>query len=200
MSILDSITKPLGLGSSTQEKRLETQQEKEEALMKQHGAKEILLEWTRPSKISSMQLNPRFLRMFTIIAVVVGLILALMQELVVILVVGSLIFFYYALNKKYISADIKYQITNYGIVYGDTMYYWYDLKRFFYAKRMEEEILSVDTSLGLPARLIIVFPAELKDKITDILKQYLVYLEVEPKSFLDKIYEKTLSKLNFEDK
>ncbi len=200
MSILDPFAKALGFNNYQQEKRPESQQEKEETLMKQYGSKQVLLEWQRPALLNSTLMNQKFIRMFTIIAVVVGLILALMQELIIILMIASIIFFYWALNKKYNPEDIKYQITNYGIVYGDQMYYWFDLKRFFYAKRMDEEVLSVDTNLGLPARLVILFPAELKDKITEILKQYLDYLEVEPKSFIDKTYEKVLGKLNFEGK
>jgi hypothetical protein len=199
MGITD-FTKYFGFGAKPSPKIQMPEINREELMFKQFGAKQNLLEWRAPSRLHHKQLNARFLRMFMIIGIVVGILLALMQDFGLIIVIGSLIFFYYALNNKYTPTEVEYQITNYGIKYGTEFYYWPDLRRFFFSRKGSDELLAIDTTLGIPGRLIVVFPAELREKIVEILKQYIAYIDVEPKSSLDKFFEGILSKLNFEEK
>ena len=114
--------------------------------------------------------------------------------------IGSVVFFYYALTKKYAGTDIPCQLTNYGLVYGGKTYYWDSMRRFFFAKRGSEELLMVDLPNEFLSRLLITFPADKKVEIDKILKEHVMFLEKEPKTGFDKTLESVTSKLNFEDK
>ena len=200
----ESVTKFFrsGLGSPKEPERPVpvTPEEKEAQMFMQFGQKQVLIEWVSAGKLETIHFNQKFIQLGAIIALVVAILFALMQDFAILLMIGSVAVFYYILTKKYAGSDISCQLNNYGLVYGGKTYYWDSMRRFFFTKRGSEELLIVDLLNELLSRLLITFPADKKADIERVLKDHVMFLEKEPKSNLDKSIESVMSKLNFEDK
>jgi hypothetical protein len=186
----DSVTRFIksglgGLPSTNKESVPVTQVEDEASMFKQYGQKQVLLE---------------FVQLGAYIFLVVAILLALMQDFALILMIGGVVVFYYILTKKYAGSDILCQLNTYGLVYGGRTYYWGTLRRFFFSKRGSEELLMVDLLNELVSRLLITFPADKRGEIEKILKEHVMFLEIEPKSGFDKSVDSLMNKLNFEEK
>ncbi|HBI35818.1 TPA: hypothetical protein DDY47_02705 [candidate division WWE3 bacterium] len=159
------------------------------------GPKEKYIEWDSVVKAEIKEMNKRFSRTVIIIAVVIALLLVVMQEFGLIFVVASLIFFLISLNRLP-EHTVHVEVSSHGIKYGDSMYYWYELKQFFFKKVAEAEILIVDTYTYLPGRLFFSFILEDRTKIKEALDKHINFLSIEPLSFLDKFFENVKSKFN----
>lgn len=189
-----------GLPKAPQEVTPATQEERENQMFKQFGQKQVLLEWTSAGKLETVHFNQKFIRLGAIIALVVAILFALMQDFAILIMIGSVVVFYYILTKKYAGSDIPCQLNSYGLVYGGKTYYWDSIRRFFFTTRGSEELLIVDLLNEFLSRLLITFPADKKGDIERILKEHVMFLEKEPKSGFDKSLESVMGKLNFEDK
>jgi len=201
----DSITKSIksvfgGSPNTPKEAIPVTPIEDEASMFKQYGQKQVLLEWVSSGKLETGQFNEKFARLGAIIGLVIAFLLALMQDFVLILMIGGVVVFYYVLTKKYAGSDISCQLNSYGLVYGGKTYYWSSLRRFFFSKRKSEELLMIDLLNELVSRLIITFPESKKGEIEKILKEHIMFLEIEPKSSFDKSVDSLMNKLNFEEK
>jgi hypothetical protein len=173
-----------------------TEEEKSKSMFEKYGPNEVLFQWAMAGKINTASFNPKFIRMFMIIGIVLGILLALMQDFVLILVIGSTIFFYYTLHNKYSPVEINYEISKYGFKYGSKMYFWGDLGRFFFTKKGDQEILVFDIDEDLIGKLVVLFKAEDREKIFGLLKDKVMYLEAEPRTSIDKFVDFVTSKFN----
>jgi len=177
-----------------------TEEEKTKVLFDKFGPNEVLFRWSCEGIIRGSKTNPKFVRMFAIIGIVVGILLALMQDFVLLLAIASTIFFYYVLRNKYVPSEIEYEISNYGFKYGDKVYYWMDLKHFFFSKRGDQELLILVTNEDIFGNYVILFKLEDKEKIFELLKNRILFLEKEPKNPVDNFLDYVSSKLNTEGK
>lgn len=184
-SILD-VVRGNAPSQASQSTPIMKEEDKKKSMFDKYGPDEALFQWAAAGKIPTSSFNPKFLRMFMIIGIVIGILLALMQDFGLLFVIGSVIFFYYVLHNKYIPVEINYEISKYGFKYGTSLHYWFDLRHFFFTKRGGQEILIIDTNEDFAGRLIVLFKAEDRDKIFGLLKERAVFLEVEPKSSIDK--------------
>lgn len=189
-----SLSKILGIFGLSNQKPSEGQRT-EEFDPQTLGPKEMYLEWDSIVKAEIRDLNKRFSRTFIIIAIFIALLLIVMEEFWLILVVGSLIFFVISLNRLP-EHSVHIQVSSHGIKYGETMYYWHALRRFFFKQVAGGEILIVDTHNYLPGRLFFSYRPEDRDSIIQALNKHIDYLSVEPMSFLDKIFEDVKGKFN----
>lgn len=187
---LTDITDYLGFSqSASREQAKELQQTKPAPI----GPKEVYFKWVALSRPQSTFLDVRFSRALLMISFVVGLLLVVMQEFILIMFVASVAFFGYVLSK--LSPEkVTYEISSYGIAYNDDMYYWDELKRFFFKKSGEFEILSVDTKSGLPGRLFLTVEAKNKEKLKTLLEGRLHYLEEPPKEMFEGLFNSLRSK------
>ncbi|MBU0534607.1 MAG: hypothetical protein ABIJ82_03325 [Patescibacteria group bacterium] len=165
----------------------------------QLGEKKIFLSWEATSHPETRGMNKRFIRALTIIGIFVGLLLLAMQEFFVILVIGSIIFVTQALMKMP-PEKMSYELNSFGITVNGKLYYWDELRRYFFIQRGETEIAVVDTTMGIPGRLFIHFDPKDKEKIREVFNKYLHFLEQEPKTFFDNAYDKIVKKFGVEDK
>ncbi|MBU1133276.1 hypothetical protein KKG08_03340 [Patescibacteria group bacterium] len=164
------------------------------------GEKKVFLAWEALGRAEkSGEMGIKFTRTFTIIGVFVGLVLMIMQEFFLILAVGSVIFVVQALTKA-TPEIVKYEFSNHGLLINETLYYWDQLKRYFFILRDGGEAIAIDTTLGFPGRLFISFIPKDKEEIKRILDQRLFFLKEEPKTFLDTAYEKILDKFDIQNK
>lgn len=174
----------------------ETEEAKTKSLFDAYGPDEVLFRWSYEGRIPRAQFNPKFLRMFMIIGITVGIFLALMQDFIMLLVIGSTIFFYYVLHNKYVPTEVFYEISKYGFKYGDKLYFWTDIKHFFFSVRGETEFLIFDTSEDLLSRFVVLFHPADKEKIFELLKNKVLFLDKEPKNPVDNFVDFVSSKFN----
>ncbi len=158
--------------------------------------KEVYFAWESTPAIERKEMNKKLVRTLTIIGVVVALLLVIMQEFLMIVVIASLIFFVQAVT-RFNPEKIKFELSNHGLMYNDTMYYWQQLKHFFFTTTNGVEVLAVDTYAVLPGRVFIPFSPEDKVKINGILKDHLHFLEVAPHTAFDTAYTKVMDKFDF---
>jgi hypothetical protein len=161
------------------------------------GEKTVLLSWKASSRPERKGISQKFIRTGIVIGLVIALVLALMQEFFLILVVASIVFFSYILINSPIDT-IEHELSTHGVKTNGDMYYWYELKRFFFTTSTGTEMLSIDTIDRLPTRLFMLFNAKDKDKIREVCEKYITYVSEEPLTKWDEVYFKVMSKFNFE--
>lgn len=164
---------------------------------KSYGEKLVEHTWTAPNRIIK-EMSPKSAKTLIVIAVSVSLLFALMQEFLLIVVIASAGFLYYMLSKSP-ATEVKHEVSNHGILYaGEQFYYWHELKQFFLKGEAGGTVLCVDTIEKLPGRLFLnIDPAD-KDKLKEIFSKRLVFLEEEPKGFVDKMYGSAISKFSLD--
>lgn len=160
------------------------------------GPRKVLLSWEGLARPEKKWFTQKFIRTALVVLVIVGLLLVLMQEFFLIIVIASVIFFVYALSHA--SPEIiKYEISTHGVTYNGRIYYWNDLKYFFFSISTSPEVLVIDTKEPLPGRIFLTFKPEQKEQLKELLLQYLTYLDQEPQTFLDKAYKNIADKFSF---
>jgi hypothetical protein len=160
------------------------------------GPKEVYLQWEAQSRVHKKGFNKKMTRTMIVIGVVISLFLAVMGEFFLILVIGSIIFVSYVLSTTP-PENVIYQISSHGIMYGEQMFYWDQLKQYFFSYSTGQELLCVDTKVSLPGRLFLTTRSEDKEKIKEILSRYLPFLKEEPVTVMDKAYKSFVDKFNF---
>jgi hypothetical protein len=188
---LPTFSQILGITPSTPEKEQPTFDPK------QLGEKKILLTWQAPSRPHLEGRSQKFNRTFLIIGIVIGLLLIAMQEYVLILLVASIIFISNVLSKS-VPENVKIELSTHGLAYDSQMYYWHQLKQFFFTESNGSSILNIDTFEVFPGRLFVLFNAEDRDKIREIMEEHITFLENEPKNIFDKTFESVVGKLNLD--
>jgi hypothetical protein len=187
---LTEITDYLGFTVSASRKEAEEiQREKTEP----KGPKEVYMKWEALSRPQSQFLDVRISRALLMIGIVVGLLLVVMQEFMLILFLASVAFFGYVLSKMS-PEKVAYEISSHGISYGDDLYYWDELKQFFFQQSGEFVILNVDTKNGLPGRLFLTIEHKNKDKLKALLEERLHFLQEAPKEMFDGLFDKVRGK------
>src|SRR3989344_6932713 len=100
------------------------------------GPKDIYMAWQAAGRPVQQFGSQKMTRSFAVIGVVIALFLVILQEYFLILVVASLIFVSQVLAKTP-PETTSYEISSYGITIDGVVYYWHDLRRFFFFNRDE---------------------------------------------------------------
>lgn len=114
---------------------------------------------------------------------VVGLVLFIIEGALPLILLVSLLFLFYVMSTVE-PPNIEYKITNYGVKVADRRTDWTAMKRFWFTKRLDSELLVIET-FGLPGRLEIVIKPELKENIKKTISDYIPFEEKSP-SYVDK--------------
>ena len=164
---------------------------------KAYGEKVVEYTWTAPSRVVK-EMSQKSAKTIIVIAVSVSLLFALMQEFLLIIVIASAGFLYYMLSKSPVT-EVKHEVSNHGVLYaGEQFYYWHELKQFFFKNDEGSTLLCVDTIEKLPGRLFFHIDPIDKDRLKEIFDKRLVFLEQEPKGFVDKVYGSAISKFSLD--
>ena len=112
-----------------------------------------------------------------------------------ILVVASFIFVSQILSKTPPETQ-RYELSSHGIGIGDEVYYWQHLLRFFFFEQAGVPSVAVDLKNGFPSRLFLAINEDDREKIKEILKSKLHFLEAgPPETFLDRAYKSVSGQL-----
>lgn len=157
--------------------------------------KETYFSWQSIGRSTHVAGNPRLTRSFLVIGVIVALFLVILQEYLLILVVASFIFVSQILSKTPPEMQ-RYELSSHGVSIGDEIYYWHQLQRFFFFNQNGVSSAAIDLKNGFPSRLFLSINEGDQEKIKEILKQKLHFLEAgAPETFLDRAYKSVSSQL-----
>ncbi len=151
-----------------------------------------LLSWTAPARPFKKRDRQFFVTVFAI-AGIISLVLFLAEGIMPVILIVALVFLYYVLSTV-APESIEYQLTTKGIKVAGKLTIWQNLIRFWFGKRLDSEILFLDTFL-LPGRMEIVIQPEIKEKLKKEISAYIPYEEV-PASRLDKVTDWLGTKLS----
>jgi hypothetical protein len=130
-----------------------------------------VFEWVAPSRPFKKRQRQFFVTV-TVIALLVSMILFFSGQFLPIAVVISVVFLLYVLQ-VIPPQDIKHTITTHGISVEGNLYYWQELGRFWFEKKHEQLLLNIETA-RFPGRVTLVFPAERRQEVTEILSEVLL--------------------------
>ena len=119
------------------------------------------------------------------ILVLVSVILIFVKEFFLIIVPFSALFMYYVLSTVP-PEKVKNKISNRAIYFGEVSYEWEILRRFWFEKSLNSEMLSVETILRFPRQVSLVIIAKDKAKIQKIMIKKIPLIE-SPITFVDKL-------------
>ncbi len=161
------------------------QDDKPQAVVVRREAERDLISWIAPARPFSTRSRQFYVTIFAI-AGIVGLILFLAEGIMPVLLITALVFLYYVLSTVP-PGNIEYKITTRGVKVADKLIDWRTLIRFWFVRRLEQEVLVLDT-ITIPGRIEIVIDPELKENIKKEASAYIPFEEM-PASGLDKVVD-----------
>lgn len=119
------------------------------------------------------------------ILVLVAVIFIFIKEFSLVVALGSLLFLFYILSTVP-PGEITYKITNRGIYFGETHYYWDVLEKFWFKQNLSTEMIHFGTVLRFPTAVSLVINPKDKEKIKEIVVQKIPLIETSP-NFVDRL-------------
>lgn len=141
-----------------------------------------LVVWTAPARPFKRRNKDFYVTIFAI-GGITALVLFLIQGFLPVILVISVVFLFYVMATVE-PEKLEYKITTKGIKIGSDTRDWSMMRRFWFTKRFDNELLVIETRT-LTGRLELVIDPAVKDKIRKELNNYLVHEEV-PASTIDK--------------
>ena len=143
-----------------------------------------LYSWKSPERL----FIPRNKKWFTyVIALVLllSLILLFLQQFIIIAPVLAIAFVSYILASVP-PEEMKHALTTQGLNSGGHSYLWQELGDFWFTTKHGETLIHIDTYLNFPRRLIILLGKAEKEKIKEIMVQYIPFREIPKTSVMDR--------------
>lgn len=165
----------------------------EEAAKEPPKEVKTLFEWESASRPFKRR-DTKFFLNWGLIILLVAVILIFVQEFLLIGVLLAILFVTYVLGT--IEPDkMDHKITNQGITTADRSYLWSELSDFWYTEKHGETVLNVGTKVRFPGRLLMLIPFIDRDKIKEILVEYVPFREIPPSSWMDQTVDWVMAKL-----
>lgn len=159
------------------------------ASVPQPEAEVVLLEWLADSRVSQ-QRSREYYSSLLVVVILVSLILFFANQVLLIFVVWSFLFITYVLGM--VKAEtIHNMITNYGIRYRNTLYFWQEMQRFWVMDNHGRTEIHIEIPRMLGGQMILLSsnpgsPIQVDgEEIVDLLQRYVPYEQPIP-SQIDK--------------
>ncbi len=143
--------------------------------------RKVLLTWTSPSRLFKKRDKEYFTNIGAIVFLLI-VILVFAREFLLIAAVVSVVFLIYVLSTVP-PEDITHHITNLGIESADHVYRWDELSSFWFETQWDQTMLQIQPFMG--ARIILLLGHEHKEKIRELMSEYITYRETPDKSWVD---------------
>lgn len=163
--------------------------------VKQEPLEEIF-SWT--VEIEPFKIPKKILRSSFVFIFLFSIFLVLAQEWNFLLLILGLVFVVNILTKTKERNVLKYKIYTNGIDYCGEFYAWDELSLYFFYEGKSNEIV-INSLDSLPGRIYVIFKEEDREKIDNLLNQYLTKSLVHPKDFFELIIFKIKPYLNLSD-
>lgn len=142
----------------------------------------VFLSWKAPVRPFKRR-GKEFLTTVLMIAFLTGVIFYFIEGILPVIVIVALVFLVWVFS-TFQPEEVEHKISNRGVVFAGKLYRWGDLIRFWFAKRLSNELFVVET-VQMPGRLELVINPEDKATIRETVEEYVPYEEAPP-NFLDK--------------
>jgi hypothetical protein len=169
--------------------------EEKKADVAQEPPKEVktLFEWQSDSRPFKRR-DSRFFVNWGLIILMLGVILIFVSEFLLIGVLLALLFVAYVLGTVE-PEKMDHKITNQGITTGGRSYLWGELTDVWYSDKHGSLLLNIGTKLRFPGRLLMIVPFIDRDKVKEIVVEYIPFREVPPVTWMDQATEWVMAKL-----
>ncbi len=157
----------------------------------------VLYEWEAHERVYKVR-DKDFWITSVAILVIVSVIFFLLKEFFLIMALGSVLFLYYVLSTVP-PEKIKNKITNRGIYFGELMYPWEQLVRFWFKKSLGTETMLLETNLRFPPQVSLVVEEKDKEKLKEIIIKKIPLVENSP-NFVDKASKWFIERLPLENR
>ena len=144
--------------------------------------KKTIISWSAPSRPFKKR-NRQYYTTVILIVFLVSLILFFAGQFLPIAVVISVGFLAYVLSSVP-PHEVKIEVTTYGIEIEDLLYYWEEMGRFWFEKKYNQELLTIEV-MRFPGRIILMFDNNRKKDLRELFSE--VLLEEKP---TDTFYDK----------
>lgn len=134
-----------------------------------------IVTWSAPSRVFKKR-DRKYFTNVLVIVLLISLILFFAGQFLPIAVVLAVTFVTYILS-TFPPEVIHNKITNYGVYLDEKIFYWDELGRFWFEKRMGQDVMFLETSL-FPYRLLFVLTNTSVEEVRDVLQR--VLLEEKP--------------------
>jgi len=157
----------------------------------------LLIEWVAPERAFKKREKDFWITAIAIL-VLVAVIFIFIKEFFLIVALGSLLFLFYVLSTVPPN-NVRYMITNRGIYFGETHYYWNVLEKFWFKPSLNSEMIHFGTVLRFPRVVSLVINPEDMEKLKEIVLRRIPLIESSP-NFVDKLTEWVANRLPLEDR
>jgi hypothetical protein len=142
--------------------------------------------------------NAEFWSTSIIILALVSIIFIFIKEYMLVVALFSALFLYYVMSSIQPRIIIN-KITNRGVYYGDVKYEWALLRRFWFTKSLDSQLVCFETNLRFPRQISFVIQEQDKDKIKEITLRRIPLVEESPQ-FVEKVNKWFVAKFPIERK
>ncbi|MFC1780482.1 hypothetical protein ACFLY9_02200 [Patescibacteria group bacterium] len=139
----------------------------------------ILFKWSAAERVYVQRDKPWFLKI-AVIALLLILFFAFLQDFMVILVICIIVLIAFLLG-SIPPRKVEHKISNKGIESIDKLYKWDELKDFWIAEKGGSRILYVTSKLRFPSRLVMLIGIKDEETIVKLLGEKIDYREFEEK-------------------
>ncbi len=157
----------------------------------------VLFEWEAAERSFKRRDRDFWITAISIL-VLVSVILIFVKEFFLIVALGSALFLFYVLAVVP-PEKIKNKITNRAVYFGEAVYDWPLLRRFWFEKSLNSQMVSIETNLRFPQQISLVISPKDQAKIQKILIKKMPLIENSP-TFVDKLTTWAIKKLPLEDR
>lgn len=143
--------------------------------------REVHINWTAPSRLFKKRDKEYFTNIGAIVFLLI-VILVFAREFLLIAAVVSVVFLIYVLSTVP-PEDVEHAITNLGIDSAGHFYRWEELGEFWFEEQWGQNMLVITPKLG--SRIIILLGVTHKEKIRELIAEYIPFREKPEKSWVD---------------
>lgn len=149
---------------------------------------QIVFSWKAPLR-PYMNRSPQIIRFYLAIALLISLIIFFFGDRILLIPLWALLFLFYVFTVTP-PPEIEHKISQFGIETAQMTFRWENLDHFFFTRRLGYDILVLVTVGPWPYYAYLVLPSEeIKDKVTLLLSEQVVYMEEPRRNFTDKATE-----------
>jgi hypothetical protein len=152
-----------------------------------------LFTWESPSRPFKRR-DHKYFQTVGLLLLLVAAIALFIQEFLFIGVLLALFFVLYVLGTIE-PESIEHKITNQGVTTAGRSYIWNELNDFWFIDKHGAVVLNVGTKIRFPGRLLMLVPYLDRDKIKQILVEYISFREAAPSTWMDETVDWFYAKL-----
>jgi len=153
--------------------------------------------WSAPGRTFKKRGKEYFVNL-GVLVFFISLIFLFFKEFIVIITIWVLFGIFYIFSTVE-PEQVTHRITSSGVDFAGFEYKWRDLSSFFFSKKNGANVLNLNTVKPLPGRIYLILNSDTDlDKLYDILKEHISFIEKPINNWFDKLIESLSDKFSLE--